>query len=287
MKLPKSYIEQLTILRERGCLIKDEAEAIQVLKRIGYYRFSGYLLAYINNDGTFTEGLSFEQVVSTYDFDRDLRGIVSKAVSEVEVAAKGLIAYHHEHKYGALGYLDSSNYNERHNHANFIEQFNTMIRNNRNVLFVRHHINKYEGKFPIWVATELFTMGMISIFYADLPKEDKAEIAKQYCTSYDYLENWLRCTTVLRNICAHNGRLYDTKFQKDAKLPRKSYLQFDIKVRSLFKQMYMLKLLYGNQQKEWNTTILQQISLLAKKYANHVRIESFGFVNGWQQSLSW
>ena len=255
--------------------------------RIGYYRFSGYLLAYINNDGTFMDCLSFEQVVSTYDFDRDLRGIVSKAVSEIEVAAKGLIAYHHGHKYGALGYLDSNNYNHRHDHANFIGQFDTAVRNNKHALFVRHHLSKYGGNFPIWVATELFTMGMISIFYADLPSGDKTAIAKQYGTSYDYLENWLRCTTVLRNICAHNGRLFDTRFQKDAKLPRKYSMQFDIKVRSVFKQMFMLKLLYINQQREWNVSILQQISSLAQKHAQHVKIENFGFVSGWEQALSW
>ena len=222
-----------------------------------------------------------------YDFDRDLRGIVSKAVSEVEVAAKGLIAYHHGHQYGALGYLNSANYNHRHDHSNFIGQLDAAIKNNKHSLFVRHHLNKYGGKFPIWVATELFTMGMISIFYADMPNEDKSAIAKQYDTSYNYLENWLRCTTVLRNICAHNGRLFDTRFQKDAKLPRSVSVQFNIKVRSLFKQLFMLKLLYINQRREWNDSIAQQILLLTKKHTLHVSIENCGFTHGWEQILFW
>ena len=287
MKEPKTYQEQLKILQERGCAVEDEDEAVHVLMRIGYYRFSGYLLAYVNNEGVFKNGLTFCQVVSAYDFDRDLRGVVSKAVSEVEIAAKGLIAYHHGHKYGALGYLCAANYNQRHNHDIFIEQFNATVKNNRNALFVRHHLSKYGGQFPIWAATELFTMGMISIFYADLPSADKASIARQYGTSYDYLENWLRCTTVLRNICAHNGRLFDMKFQKDAKLPRKPFLQFNIIDRTLFKQMLMLKLLYSNQHKEWNETILNDLSLIMQKYTPRIKIEDFGFVDGWQQALLW
>ena len=111
MKEPKAYIEQLAILRKRGCLIENESKAIQVLMRIGYYRFSGYLLAYKRRDGDFAESFTFERVLSIYDFDKGLRSIVSMAVSEAEVNAKSLIAYQHGHQYGATGYMDSANYN--------------------------------------------------------------------------------------------------------------------------------------------------------------------------------
>ena len=44
MKELKTYHEQLAILRERGCLIKDDTEAIRVLMRIGIIVFQGIFL---------------------------------------------------------------------------------------------------------------------------------------------------------------------------------------------------------------------------------------------------
>lgn len=84
-----------------------------------------------------------------------------------------------------------------------------IFRNNNKALFVKYHVTKYNGEFPIWVIAELFTLGMISPFYADMTTADKKELAKSlYGTTPKYLVSWLRCVTDLRNICAHYGRLY-------------------------------------------------------------------------------
>jgi hypothetical protein len=34
-------------------------------------------------------------------------------------------------------------------------------------------LDNYGGQFPVWVITELFTFGMLSYFYGDLPTPDQ------------------------------------------------------------------------------------------------------------------
>ena len=287
IKKPMTYGEQVEILRGRGCIIGNNEAAIEVLRRVSYYRFSGYLIAYRKDDGTYMDGLSFEKAAAIYAFDQDLRGLVSKAVSEIEISTKSIIAYYHSHRYGELGYLDEVNFNEQHDHECFIEQFEAVTRNNKNTLYVRHHINKYDGKFPIWIATELFTMGMISIFFADLKKDAKKAIAREYNTDYTYLESWLHCSSVLRNICAHHGRLYNNRFHQNPKLPREYAKYANMNIRSLFKQLYMLKMLYSNWCNDWNNAILLPLSALIEKYVTSLDIADMGFPQNWDEALAW
>lgn len=51
------------------------------------------------------EGLSFDRVLSIYEFDRKLHGILFSALEETEIFIRSKIAYFHAHKYGALGYM--------------------------------------------------------------------------------------------------------------------------------------------------------------------------------------
>ena len=287
IKHPKTYEEQIAILHSRGCVIDDTLFATEFLKRVNYYRFTGYLSNFKNHDNTYLNGTTFLKVASLYSFDQDLRGIIIKAVSEVENFTKSIIAYHHGHKYGTAGYMDVFNFNEKHNHERFMEKVDTLIENNKRTLFVKHHIRKYSGSFPIWVAIELFTMGMISIFYSSLKTDIKKIIAKEYNTDYAHLESWLNGTSTLRNICAHHGRLYNIRFYQSPKLPREYAKYADMNKRSLFKQLYMLKLLYSNWQAEWNNSIIAPLSALVEKHEKHLDIKVMGFPENWEDALVW
>ena len=96
---------------------------------------------------------------------------------------------------------------------------------------------KYDGKFPLWVIVEFFSIGMLSHFYTDLQTEDKKAIARiLYGTSYKNLESWLRCLTDLRNKCAHYSRIYYWIFPALPKIPRNDTY---IPTRRLFAQLYV------------------------------------------------
>lgn len=287
VKKPTTYQEQLEILRSRGCKVDDEQKAIQFLRRTNYYRLSGYLIAFRQADGNYVEKLTFEKVASICAFDQELRALITKAISEIEISIKSAVAYHHGHTYGSLGYLNSDNFNENHDHERFIEKFESAVQNNSRALIVSHHKRHYQGKFPIWAATELFTMSMISIFYADLKTGDKKAIAVDYATDYVHFESWLHSVSVLRNICAHHSRLYNIKFHQNPKLPR-HYAKIDgVGTYSLFKQICVLKLLHANWQDEWNNAFVLPLAALLEKYGDAVLLDYMGFPANWENALSW
>ena len=57
----------------------------------------------------------------------------------------------------------------------------------KNAPFVKHHMDKYEGHFPIWVAIELFTFENLSSLYSIMVLEDRKKIAQLYNTEPKYL----------------------------------------------------------------------------------------------------
>ena len=287
VKKPRSYSEQIAVMRSRGCVVKDEPAAMEFLKRVNYYRLSGYFFAFLQANDIFSEGVTFERIASVYAFDQELRTLIMRAVSEVELSAKSIISFYHGHRYGALGYMNFSNFSNKHDHERFVAQFESAKRNNKNSQFVKHHFYKYEGNFPIWVATELFTMSMTSIFYADLETVDKKAIASEYNTDYVHLESWLHSASVLRNICAHHGRLYPVRFHQPPKLPRIYVKNTAIGTYSLGRQICMLKLLFTNWRSEWNNTFVLPLSALMEKHGESVDIQKMGFPENWEEILTW
>jgi abortive infection bacteriophage resistance protein len=282
LKPPTTYNQQLEKLRSRGCQFSDISLCETILSRINYYRLSAYFLPFKKADGNYLPGTDFNAVYQIYEFDRKLRNLLFAAIEEVEIYLRAKFAYYHAHKYGVLGYLDAANYNTRHQHDKFKELIKTEIKNNRKVLFVQHHIDNYGGQFPIWVITELFTFGMLSYFYGDLPTLDQKQIAKDlFGTIPKNLVSWLRCCTDLRNICAHYGRLYFRIFTAiPANLPG---LEKNAE-RRLFGAVLALKALYPDKNK-WDTEIHSALCSLIKTYSPVIRLDHIGFPFDWSSRI--
>ena len=78
--------------------------------------------------------------------------------------------------------------------------------------FVPHFLEQYENHMPIWVAIEIWDLGMLSRFYGGMQREDQKQIAQLFGLSDGHiLANWLAHINLLRNIAAHHGRLWNRK----------------------------------------------------------------------------
>jgi len=220
-KEPKTFEEQMYLIKEKGFVINDEERCINFLHNANYYRLSAYYLPFLDlRTGEYFKGVPFERVQRIYEFDQKLRSLVFGAIEEVEFYLRTQLAYHHAHAYGATGYLDAKSFNSTHDHALFIKHVHACVEENRLSLVVKHHKNKYQGNFPLWVIIEYFSMGMLSYFYRDMITRDKKMLAtKLYGTTPLYVESWLRCLTDLRNKCAHYSRIYYWPFSATPKIP--------------------------------------------------------------------
>lgn len=283
IKKATTFDEQLELLEKRNCYISDPVFCKQVLQQVNYYRFSAYFLPFKNADGAYRDGTSFHRVFRIYEFDRKMRKTLFSAIEQVELYLRTQLAYFHAHKYGALGYMDSANYGTRHNHERFLKLFQDEVKHSENVLFVKHHVENYGGNFPIWVATELFSFGMLSYFYSDMVTADKKIIARDlYETTFGNLDSWLRCCTDLRNICAHYGRLYYRIFSAIPATPNGFPMKLN---RRLFDNIVMLKFLYPDRDR-WNNEVLTSISALIGEYRGDIALNHIGFPDTWERLLT-
>ena len=283
LKPQTTFDEQVELLKEKGILINDSQKCTSLLKRVNYYRFSAYYLPFRNTE---TQKLfcsiDFDRIQKIYDFDQELRSLIFKTIEKIEIHLRTQLSYYHAHTYGPEGYRSAKNYNSRHDHIKFSQYLDKCISENAKSLVVQHHIEKYDGHFPIWVIIEFFSMGMLSHFYRGLTTHDKKTVAKQlYDTNYKNLESWLRCLTDLRNRCAHYSRIYYWIFPAIPKIPEK---EKHIATRRLFSQLYMLKLLYPEKEK-WNDEFLKPLIKLVKKYKKDISLKHLDFPYRWKSML--
>ena len=119
MQTPKkfsSFSDQVSwISDEKGIKIKDREYAEEMLRQIGYFPLMGGYkhLFRISNTKKYKVGTSFEEIVSLYKFDAELRELFFKYLLQIERQMRSLMSYYFTEMYGAeqKQYLDANNYN--------------------------------------------------------------------------------------------------------------------------------------------------------------------------------
>ena len=69
MKSPKTYEEQVEIIKRKGFIVDDDETCKSFLKQANYYRLSAYFLPFRNADGTYFENIneiSFDVALDRY-----------------------------------------------------------------------------------------------------------------------------------------------------------------------------------------------------------------------------
>ena len=283
-KIPATVDEQIKILRERGCIIKNEDLARETLKYINYYRLSNYFEPFSVSKHQYEEGTTFEKILRIYEMDRKMRSILIAALEEIEITLRAAISNYHALKYGALGYLNPSSFDRVHNHQTFIARINHLMEANEDREFVKHYNRQHDGKFPLWVVMELFSFGTLAFFFKDMQNVDKKALAGDFfgCSSSE-MDNWIFCLNELRNYCAHYNRLYGNHFPVMPRTPRdfEPELQNDV-----FGYIIVMKQLYHSKS-NWNERIVKPLSRLLRKNSDIARLSDLGFPDGWETKIAW
>ncbi len=287
----KTLEQQVAILKERGLLIDDEEQAKRLLLNLNYYRLSAYTLTLRKND-KFYSGVHFSDVMQIYSFDMELRAMLMYLLESIEVSMRTFIGYYHGKKYGPLGYLKSENFGSEERYERFEKDYNNAIEEyGDKEAFVRHHMELYGGRFPIWVLVELLSFGSLSRLFKNLTDEIKEEICRNNygLISEVYIENWLQGLTILRNICAHRGRIYNRLIpfglklsDKDKKYFKESGLLLNKAPKQLFVYLFVMKKMVLDLA-IWDT-FMERFEGIMKKYP-FVRLSYYGFSDNWREVL--
>lgn len=233
VKIHLSYDDQLATMLRRGLECADRPGAIAALKRIGYYRLSAYTYPFRESpteadraagrtrSETFRSGSSIEDALHLYEFDRRLRAVVLQALQEIEVGFATKVGYVLG-KRAADGHLrvdcldapscrriaaDGETAHER-----WLRRYEKLRAHAEDEEYVKHHLLRYGGRIPIWVATGFLDFGCLVRLYSLLDKRDRQRIARELGldgNGSDTLLRWLRALNILRNHCAHSNRIWN------------------------------------------------------------------------------
>ena len=93
-KTYSSPSQLVSLLQSRGLHIESVARTESYLRHISYYRFSAYLyplLATPKENHVFKPGVTFNQALDMYRFDRHLRLLMFNEIEKIEIAVRSAI----------------------------------------------------------------------------------------------------------------------------------------------------------------------------------------------------
>ena len=238
MKEHKTFNQQLTILRNRGVVVPTNGKPKRFLEQENYYNvINGYkdlfLVKGSNNQPVepeiYQEGTHFNELKALFLFDRELRILLLKYLLIFENSIKTTVAYEFSKKYPRKNaYLDIANFVDN-DPKKVLQQISILTKTIHDKVdrsgAIKHYIEEH-GEVPLWVLVNFLTMGNIANFYNILTDSTKNIIAKFYTDKYRTqnkdntfrlssadLSACLKVANLVRNICAHDERLYNVNLR--------------------------------------------------------------------------
>ncbi len=202
-------------------VIGDEAKAKEILLDIGYYRLGYYWFPfeksyprYEERTHVFSADTRIDDAVKLYYFDFNLRSLLLKYISRIEIKFKTLLTY-----YVSNAYPDSSTWFVDTNVVNsdFAQDFDSKVytielKSNRPIAL--HHKHHPQDKYaPVWKTIEYMTLGSTIVMYkALLDLSLKTMIAQKMGVKYiEVFQNYINVVKDIRNCCAHGNVIFDFK----------------------------------------------------------------------------
>lgn len=137
-----------------------------------------------------------DDIYELYLFDDKLRSLFLRNILKIEKHVKSLISYSFCEIYGEAQeqYFDVENYNCAAVRKEDIERLTSI---------------------PLWVMMKALTLGTVSKMYTFLPQRIQHNVSKEFEYVHEsMLVQMLDILARVRNVCAHNERLYDYRYRK-------------------------------------------------------------------------
>lgn len=288
------YTKQALTLEDQADLLisrnlqANKTELIEILQHISYYRLSGYLYPFKKtiSEEIYQDNTTLEKIVNLYRFDSDLRNLLLKAIEKIEVSIRSNLAYYFTNDYGPFEYV---NYDKK----GFLGKVHDASKNSKEN-FVKHFWEKYGNshtELPFWMVIEIISFGTVVTFYKTIKFKTKKKVSKVYGVSCEVLDSWLMTLNIIRNICAHHGRLWNKKLiglkptiPEEKNNPEWYINSVPLNNNKIFIALTIMKFLLDTIKPEnnWKT----QLKDLLKKYSD-VNISDMGFPSNWEEHPLW
>lgn len=288
--------QQIDLLIRRGMSIADRNRARHYLNHINYYRLRAYWLPFetpssSDSDHAFQPGTDFDTVLAIYDFDRELRLLLLDAIERVEISLRTRWANELALRYGPFAHEAPAHFYKPHVWQQCKDELDKEYARSRET-FAEHYRTQYGhlNSPPIWVAAELMSLSHLSRWLQNLriPK-DRQTIADTYKLDEKVLLSFAHHLTIVRNHCAHHGRVWNRKLSLKMQIPGKktaglSAMFNPAEDRRLYNTLTMLAFLMSriSPQSSWRDRLKTLITTTPQ-----VNPKDMGFPADWEQREIW
>lgn len=288
-----SLQQQIKSYVDAGMIIDDSDSAEDVLTRVGYYRLRGYCFhLYNNNTKQYAPGTRFSNIVALYNFDAELSHLLFGMLTSIEIALRARTNEALLTDGDPLIITDPTPFKEKSLYWKNMGVIAAEIARSNDV-FIKHNFANHNGQIPIWAVVETLSFGTLSkliknvdtaygTVYAVLASYYRftSESGKTVTPSQKMLSSWIHAVSVLRNICAHNGRIYNRTINTAPEILAIDRVVPQQKFNGLYQQMLAMKYLRPNDQ-SW-VTFLAQFKQLMTKYGDVIELDRINFPVDWE-----
>lgn len=288
--------QQLDLLVRRGMGVADPPRARHQLEHINYYRLRAYWLPFelpgaVDGDHRFRDGIDLDTVIAIYDFDRRLRLLLMDAIERVEISLRARIANALTLSYGALAHEDPAHFSDRDEWQRCRDELAKEYRRSRET-FAEHYRRQYADldSPPLWVACEMMTLGHLSRWLKNIRvPRDRQAIADSYGLDEKVLVSFAHHLTIVRNHCAHHGRIWNRKLSMRMLIPTKKPQGLPAAFnpaqdRYIYNTLTMLAYLMHriSPDSEWTRRLKRLVTRTPE-----VSVTAMGFPADWERRSVW
>lgn len=238
--------EHINQLRVRGLLISNEDLARHYLSHVSYYRLAGYWwpMQSDKEKHIFKPNSKFEDVVSLYNFDRELRILLFDIIEKIEISIRIKLIYHLSHEFDPWWFQNTSIFQDTVALIETLASIREEVDRSKDI-FIKEHKRKYKDDLrfpPAWKTLELTSFGSLSKLYGNLKNNIKPKdiIAQELgAVNHVYLPSWLQSIAQIRNYCAHHSRLWNRNLPGAPKLLSKPPYRWVMDVPTDTSRLYM------------------------------------------------
>lgn len=213
----------IALLTSKNLIFNDVPLAQNIFKNINYYRFKIYLHPFKDPTTKLFDGITtFEDALSLYRFDDQLRDIFFSIIGRIEIKLRSKLNNTITNfSNNPFWYLDNQYFQKDHK---YILERTSMSFLNSKEDFIDHfqssYVNDTNSNFkhlpPFWMACEILTFGDLLKIYKSLDKNKfnyqrnrniLDDLAKSFgAYNLSILNQWMEYIKIVRNKCAHHSR---------------------------------------------------------------------------------
>lgn len=292
--------EQIALLKKRGLIISNNKKAEKYLSNISYYRLGEYwyVMQSDKENHVFKENSRFEDVISLYNFDADLRLLIFGVIEKIEISLRTKLIYYLSLEVNPWWFQNFDLFSDSWALVKTLADLEEELTRTKDVT-IKNHLKKHKDdtRFPpAWKALEQTSFGALSKLYGNLKPviKSKDTIAKEFgAVNHTYLPSWLQSIAQIRNYCAHHSRLWNRNLPSTVKLlpnpPNPWIGEFsnvpkEHEFQKLYIHLCLMRYLLNTIHPKNDFTF--KLQSLLKEYPN-VDPDALGFKLNWHNEPLW